>query len=293
MNRLFAGIAVECPKLIPLSETCSLDSADISAVILPLVSVITPVYNAERWLRQTLATVQAQTWTHWEHILVDDGSQDDSRAILDAAALADPRCRPLYQESNQGPSAARNLALEAARGRYVAFLDADDLWHPEKLARCIEWMRRYDYAFIYHDYRHMSHDGSQVGRRIAGPEELNLRTLHTRRGTGGCLSVVLDCERIMNPRFPVLTDRRNAEDFCLWLTLIQQGHVGHRLPFDLGRYRLTPRSRSSNKLDAALSTWRLYRCFSELSLPVAAYWWTQYVWNAFWLHRIARPRLPA
>jgi glycosyltransferase involved in cell wall biosynthesis len=282
-----------CAQLIGTAETAQTGVAAAPHWDAPLVSIVTPVYNAARWLPQTLATVQAQTWTDWEHILVDDGSKDGSQSILEASALADSRRRPLYLRSNQGPSAARNRALETARGRYVAFLDADDLWHPEKLARSMQWMHEHHFAFIYHDYRHLSHDGLRVGRRIAGPEELNLRTLHTRRGTGGCLSVVLDREQVGDLRFPPLSHHYKAEDFCLWLSLIQQGHVGHRLPADLGRYRLTPRSRSSNKIGCAVDVWRLYRRFSHLPVPVAALWWIQYAWNTFWLYRSARPRVPA
>src|ERR1039458_10379468 len=102
---------------------------------MPLVSIITPVFNASRWLPETFATVRAQTLTDWEQILVDDGSTDDSLAMVEAAAAEDPRFRSLRTPCNGGPSAARNLAIEAARGRFIAFLDADDLWHPEKLAR--------------------------------------------------------------------------------------------------------------------------------------------------------------
>jgi glycosyltransferase involved in cell wall biosynthesis len=255
---------------------------------MPVVSVITPVYNAERWLPETLATMQAQTLTDWEQILVDDGSTDNSAAIAEAAAAADHRIRLLKTARNQGPSAARNLALDAARGRFIAFLDADDLWLPQKLSRCIAWMTAHGHGFIYHDYRQISADGASVGALIKGPEELNLRSLHTRRGTG-CLSVVIDRELIPHFRFPSHHDFLH-EDFCAWLGLIQQGYVGRRLAADLGRYRLSEQSRSANKVFAAAESWRIYRDASKLSRMRAALWWMQYAWNGFWLHRAARPR---
>jgi glycosyltransferase involved in cell wall biosynthesis len=256
--------------------------------IMPLVSIVTPVYNAARWLPETMASVRSQTLADWEHLLVDDGSTDESVAIVTAAAAADPRVRLLETPCNGGPSAARNMALDAARGRFIAFLDADDLWLPEKLAHSVRWMTARGYEFIYHDYRHISHDGRKVGRLVQGPDELNLRTLHTHRGTG-CLTVVIDRERIPGFRFPTITPYR-AEDFCLWSNLIRQGHIGHRLPRDLARYRLLPRSRSANKLGGALNAWRIYRRFSRLSVAQAAFWWVQFAWNAFWLHRNARPQ---
>ncbi|MDE3187025.1 MAG: glycosyltransferase family 2 protein [Acidobacteriota bacterium] len=257
---------------------------------MPLVSIITPIYNAAVWLPETLATVRAQTLTDWEHILVDDGSSDDSVAIVEAEAAIDPRIRLLHTPRNGGPSAARNMALDAALGRFIAFLDADDLWLPEKLSRCVEWMTSRGYGFIYHDYRQMSQDGSRVGALITGPEELNLRTLHTRRGTGGCLSVVIDREKISDFSFRVDDSRYLHEDFCAWLSLVRNGHLGHRLAADLGRYRLSATSRSANKLVGAIKVWKIYRELSPLPWTVAASWWMQYAWSSFWQQRYARPR---
>jgi glycosyltransferase involved in cell wall biosynthesis len=256
---------------------------------MPVVSIVTPVYNAARWLPETLATVRAQTFTDWEQVLVDDGSTDGSREIIEAAAAEDPRFRVLQSAGRQGPSAARNLALDAARGRFIAFLDADDLWLPEKLALAVEWMTTHGYGFIYHDYRHMSHDGALIGPLITGPEVLDFRTLHTRRGTGGCLSMVIDREKIPGFYFP-RGYHLTHEDFIGWMSIIQRGENGHRLPFDLGRYRLSAQSRSSNKRRAISDTWKIYRQFSNLSVPRAALWWTIYIWNSFWLYRGARPR---
>jgi teichuronic acid biosynthesis glycosyltransferase TuaG len=256
---------------------------------MPLVSIITPVYNATRWLPETLDTVRAQTLTDWEQILVDDGSTDNSFAIIEAAAREDSRFRLLSTPRNGGPSAARNFALEAARGRFIAFLDADDLWLPEKLARSVEWITGQNYPFIYHDYRHMSNDGSHIGALIKAPEVLDMRTLHTRRGHGGCLSMVIDRAQVAGFHFPAEHRYFLHEDFCAWLSLIRQGHIGHRLPADLGRYRLSTTSRSANRLRGAINTWKIYREISNLPPLNAALWWTRYAWNSFWLHRYARP----
>jgi teichuronic acid biosynthesis glycosyltransferase TuaG len=251
------------------------------------VSIITPVYNAARWLPETLASVRAQTHEDWEHILVDDCSTDDSLAIIEAAARDDSRIRAVRAPRNGGPSAARNLALKAARGRFIAFLDADDLWLPEKLTRSVALLKEREYPFVYHDYRHMSHDGARVGALIPAPEKLDLRTLHTQRGMG-CLCVVIDRERVPDFRFPE-DCKYLHEDFCAWLGMIRGGHIGRRLPADLARYRLSKEGRSSNKLKSASETWKIYRGESKLSLIRAAFWWTQYAWNGFWLHRHARP----
>jgi teichuronic acid biosynthesis glycosyltransferase TuaG len=183
----------------------------------------------------------------------------------------------------------RNIALDVARGRYIAFIDADDLWLPEKLARSIAWMVTHNYCFIYHDYRHFTHIGGEVGAVIAGPEELNLRTQHTRRGVN-CVGVVIDRQKIPGFRFVEGLYRYHHEDFIAWLNLLQRGYVGHRLPADLGRYRLSKKSLGANKFAAAVRTWRIYRDLSKLPFSRAASWWMQYGWNSFWLRRHARPR---
>ena len=255
---------------------------------MPQVSVITPVYNAARWLPETLESVRVQTMLSWEHILVDDGSTDESVSIIQHAGTADPRIRLLRTRGKMGPAAARNLALANAQGRYLAFLDADDLWLPEKLVCCLDWMQAHDSSFVFHDYRHMSSDGIRLGAVISGADQLNLRTLHTRRGHG-CLCMVFDRKRVEDLCFPIGA-RAKHEDFLAWLRIIKQGHVGHRVPHDLGRYRVSESSRNANKLHAAYNTWLIYRSASKLPLPRAISWWTQYAWNAFRMYRYARPQ---
>lgn len=256
---------------------------------MPLVSVITPVFNAVEFLADALRSVQEQTHSEWEHILVDDGSTDGSLEMMEDAARNDSRHRVLRTQGRIGPAKARNQGLECALGRYVAFLDADDLWLPQKLECCLSRMRANDYSFIYHDYRHLSRDGKKTGAVIAGPDRLDLQTLHSRRGVGSCLTVVLDWEQLRDFRFPNDHEDLN-EDFVAWLRLVKKGHVGYRLAEDLGRYRLSEGSRNGNRIASAVACWRIYRNESKLPFSVALNWWTQYAWNAFWTHRRAVPR---
>lgn len=255
------------------------------------VSIVTPMFNARAWLPALFETTRGQQFQRFEHLLVDDCSSDGSVEEALRLGAGDERVKVLRMPRNGGPAAARNMAIEAAGGRFLAFLDADDLWLPQKLERQLGWMKQQGHAFTYHDYRHMSHDGKRLGAVVSGPDVLTLKSLHTHRGTGGCLSVMVDTQQLPWFRFPDL-QRSLPEDFLAWLAIIQRGHHGHRLPHDLGRYRLTPASRSSNKLAAALAVWHLYRRVERLPISTAVSWWSQYAWNARRLYKRARPVEP-
>lgn len=250
----------------------------------PLVSVITPVFNAAKFLPETIRSVREQTLPDWEHILADDGSTDSSVEIIRQAGAADPRVRLIDAGNRGGPAKARNEALATARGRFVAFLDADDLWLPTKLERCVATMVSNSYSLAYHDYRHMSADGNKVGALITGPDALDWKALHTRRGVGGCLAVVIDREKVPAFRFPS-HDCGRHEDFVAWAQVLKHGHIGHRVPEDLGRYRLSCGGRNSGKIGSAIECWRAYRRESQLPWARATSWWLQYAWNAYWMYR--------
>ncbi|MGH9560680.1 MAG: glycosyltransferase family 2 protein, partial [Terracidiphilus sp.] len=173
-------------------------------------------------------------------------------------------------------------------GRYLAFLDADDLWLPPKLERCIAWMTANNCGFVYHDYRNISADGRNVGALITGPDKLDWKTLHTRRGVG-CLTVIIDRHKIAEFRFPPHYSGPH-EDFLAWGQLIRMGHTGCRVPEDLARYRASGEGRNADKFGAAAECWRNYRTESRLPLLRAASWWLQYAWNAYWMHRRGTPQ---
>ena len=254
-----------------------------------IVSIITPFYNAKLWLGKVVAVTQAQNLQDFEHLLVDDSSTDGGADDLRRMCENDSRYRILTMAVNGGPSAARNLALSVARGQYIAFLDADDTWLPEKLEQQVQWMKQTGHAFSFHDYRFMSHDGRLVGDVVSGPDLLTFRTLHTQRGVG-CLSVMIDSWQVKEFRFSEMRQRAMPEDFVAWLSIIQAGHLGHRMPQDLGRYRVSNNSRSANKMNASKGLWLILRDIEKFHLFRAISYWICYAWGAFKLHRRARPK---
>ncbi len=255
----------------------------------PDVSVITPARNAGPYIGHALASVALQS-AKYEHLVVDDASTDDTRQIVLEWAKRYSNIRLICLDDCVGSIAARNIALQAARGRYLAFLDADDVWLPMKLETQLRYMKQKELAMTYTDYRHMSHDGSRVGRLICGPDSVDWHRHHTSRYIG-CLTVMLDREKVGCFSFPTVKPAVRGEDFLAWSNVLRMIGAAHRCPGDLARYRLMRASRSSNKPKAVMSIWRLYRHVEKLDWHTALRLWVQFLVAAALKHAMARPRM--
>ncbi|PZP32761.1 MAG: glycosyl transferase [Shewanella oneidensis] len=254
----------------------------------PMVSIITPCFNSSKWLPLFFEQIRRQTLKNWELIIVDDCSVDDSYNLSLEFALKDCRVKVFKLDSNSGPSVARNFGLNKSSGRFIAFLDTDDLWHPSKLLIQVSWMKSFSIPMSYHDYRHISYDSKFVGRKVQGPDFFDWVTLHKRRGIG-CLTVMFDRHLCNLPTFPEDSEGYIAEDLVAWLNVLKTGVVARRLPLTLGYYRLSVNSRSSNKLKAVLSVFFIYRKLENLSLPKTIWFMLNYMIHSFFIHRFSRP----
>ena len=232
----------------------------------PLVSVITPVWNAAATLAETVASVRAQSMPDWEMILVDDGSTDGARALAEALAAAEPRLRVLGWAENRGPAAARNAGIRAARGRYIAFLDADDLWRPDKLALQLAAMQA-GARFVFSAYGRMDAGGRRLGD-VPAPARLTYAEL-LKGNCIGCLTAIYDTAHFGKVEMP---DIRRRQDYSLWLQLLARGGEAHGLARVLADYRVRPGSLSADKLAAAGATWAIYRQTAGLGRARAGYY---------------------
>ncbi len=233
----------------------------------PAVSVVTPVWNAAATLAETVASVRAQSFDDWEHLLVDDASTDGSPALARALAASDPRIRILTLAANGGPAAARNAGIRAARGRYIAFVDADDLWRPQKLARQIGFMRAEGHALTFSAYRRIAADGRPLG--IVRPPARVDRAELLKGNVIGCLTAVYDTAAVGRLEMPPI---RRRQDFGLWLEILSRVPHAHALPEVLADYRVHPGSLSADKLGAVQATWALYREVEGMSRPRAGWY---------------------
>ena len=245
-----------------------------------LVSIIVPSYNAATYIGETIRSVIAQTYPEWEMVIADDCSVDQTLESIRSFAQHDARIRFIALTRNGGPAAARNAALEQARGRWIAFLDSDDLWLPEKLARSMAHARRENAALVFTGFRRMSADGARVGHYIGVPRTLSYRQLlgHTAIATS---TVLIDRERAGDIRMESVY----YDDFVCWLSILRQGHVAHGLDEDLMRYRVMRGSVSRNKGASARAVWRIYRDTLRLGRLPAAWHFARYAFHALLKYR--------
>ncbi len=249
----------------------------------PLVSIITPLYNAEAFISQTLSSVQNQTYTNWEHIIVDDASSDDGVKIVEDAAKTDDRIRLVENSKNNGAAVCRNIATENASGDFIAFLDSDDLWHPEKLKKQLQFMMVENCAVSYTSYRHMDEEGTLLNKRIKALPSLSYKKQHSNNYIGNLTGIynanVLG--KIVAPNI------RKRQDWAVWLEAIKQSQKpALGLQEDLAYYRVRQGSISANKMNLIQYNFRFYKEYLGYSWMSSAY----YLLRFFWEYFLVRPR---
>lgn len=241
-----------------------------------LVSIIMPSYNSAKFIAQSIESVIRQTEPNWELLITDDCSQDETAAVVARYAASDPRIRFSALERNAGPAEARNHSLNRARGRYIAFLDSDDLWYERKLEKQLAFMRQNGYAFTATDYDTIREDGSPLNRVVRMPAAIDYR--HYLRNTIiGCLTVLIDRKQVGAFTMPSI---RSSQDMALWLAIMRRGFVAHGLNETLSTYRLVANSNTAKKWKAARHVWHVYRRCEHLSLVRSAYCFVGYAINA-------------
>ncbi|MCM1133950.1 MAG: glycosyltransferase [Clostridium sp.] len=234
-----------------------------------LVSIIVPVYNAGLYIEEAIDMVQAQTYRNWELILVDDCSGDDSREKIKGRAAGDEeRIRLIAKPVNGGAAGARNTGIEAAEGRYIAFLDADDIWKPEKLEKELAFMKDKQAAFCFTAYEFGDENAKGTGKVVHVPAQLSYEKALSRTIIFTS-TVLLDTEK--TGRELIHMPEIKSEDTATWWKLLRNGFSAYGLDEVLAIYRRPAKSLSSNKLEAVRRIWRLYRRQEKLSIWYSCY----------------------
>ncbi|MEN3036863.1 MAG: glycosyltransferase family 2 protein [Candidatus Methanosuratincola petrocarbonis] len=238
-----------------------------------LVSIITPCHNSSEFISQTIDSVLAQKYENWEMILVDDRSTDNTVQIIEDYMKRDSRIRLIKLEKNCGPAVARNRAIEEARGRYIAFLDSDDIWLPEKLEKQINFMSENDVSLCYSSYYLIDENGSDRGIFIT--KETATYTELLKTCFIGNLTAIYDAGKLGKQYMEDV----GHQDYTLWLKILKSGASARGILEPLAKYRLRSRSISSNKIKAARWQWNIYRKIEKLSLHRSIYYFVHYTYN--------------
>ena len=232
------------------------------------ISIVVPVYNAEKYIEQTVDMVRRQTFTDWELILVEDCSKDKSAEVLRMLEqkLQDSRIRVIYKERNEGAAGARNTGVEAAEGRYLAFLDADDIWKENKLADELAFLTEKKAAFVFTAYEFGDENGIGTGKIVRVPDTLTYKKALSRTVIFTSTTLfdvsVLGKELVKMPDVP-------SEDSATWWQILRAGYTAYGYPEVTTIYRRPPKSLSSNKGKAIQRIWYLYRKVEKLPLATS------------------------
>ncbi len=233
-----------------------------------LVSIIVPVYNAGQYIEETIKMVCRQTYTQWELILVDDCSTDDGRKKMEAFCKKDARINLIHQKENQGAAMARNVGLSYAKGRFIAFLDADDIWISEKLEKELHFMKEQNVGFVFTGYEFGDEAARGTGKVVKVPKTLTYKEALSRTVIF-TTTVMFDTNKISKKLIEMPNIK--SEDTATWWRILREGHTAYGLNEVLAIYRRAGKTLSSNKLEAIRRIWMLYREEEKLSLPYCIY----------------------
>jgi teichuronic acid biosynthesis glycosyltransferase TuaG len=242
-----------------------------------------PVYNAAKTLSPSIESVLQQSHVDWELLLIDDGSTDGSRRLIEESAARDPRIQPVYLETNAGAAEARNVGVRKAKGRFIAFLDSDDLWLPTKLEKQVAKHLEQDLAITFTDYEWIDSTGHSMKIVVRAPDHPTWRDLTWGNNIGLSTSMV-DRGRAGDP---IMLPLRLNHDFALWLELLRKGNRAERLPEVLVLYRMHAGSLSQNKAESTLTNWKILHRIEGLSV------FETFPRMLFWSVRTAARRLLA
>jgi glycosyltransferase involved in cell wall biosynthesis len=228
----------------------------------PLVSIITPSFNSEKFIAQTINSVQNQTYSNWEMIIVDDASTDATAQIIIDFLKNDSRLVFHRLSLNSGAGVARNKALDFAKGRFIAFLDADDLWKPEKLKKQVDFLQSNKVPFTFSFYDCINEEGKALNKTVTAPETLTYRQLFFCNFVGN-LTGIYDVNYF--GKIPI-SGLRKRQDWMVWLTILKNIKKAKPVPESLAFYRIRKNSISASKTDLLKHNFAVYRKFHGINL---------------------------
>jgi teichuronic acid biosynthesis glycosyltransferase TuaG len=242
-----------------------------------LVSIIMPTYNVGELVKDTVGTVLFQTYSNWELLIIDDCSSDNTQSILQDLASHDSRIKCYFSSQNLGAGSSRNIGLSNSNGQYIAFLDSDDLWEPEKLELQINFMNQKNAPICHTSFSFIDESGEARNGFVNVSESLNLRQ-NLKRTEIGTSTAMIDRKLVTHDfKFNKI---RARQDLKLWIDLLSLGYTSYGLQKELVKYRVRDGSVSSNKFKMLYVTLKVYCSVRSLPLSKRLYYYFFYVFNA-------------
>lgn len=245
-----------------------------------LISIIMPAYNAEKYIANSIESVIEQTYANWELIIIDDGSTDRTLKIATEYKNKDERIIVTNTRVNSGVAKARNIGYSISKGRFVAFLDSDDIWLNRKLAVQLDFILKKKCALVYSSYELIDEDGISLRKKVIAPKTTSYRSL-LRGSRIGCLTVMIDKQLVTS--FEMLSI--GHEDYQTWLEVIKTYGDAKGEESILAQYRVFSKSLSANKRRAAIWQWEIYRKSEKLNLFLSSFYFICYALNAKYKYR--------
>ena len=243
-----------------------------------LVSIIIPVYNASRFLEETINSIQEQTYSNWEAIFIDDCSSDNSYNLIKKYQKEDKRIKLIKNKTNSGAAVSRNNGIDHAEGDYLCFLDADDKWHPEKLEKQINFMQELNCEFSFTGYQFANEKCNPNGKIVSVPDKINYKQA-LKNTTIWTSTVMFDMNKLSKEDIHMPNIKR-GQDTATWWKVLKKIKYAYGLNEVLSYYRRTNNSLSANKLTALKRTWNLYRNVEHLNILSSFYNFCWYCFNA-------------
>ena len=243
----------------------------------PLVSIITPSFNSEKFIAETIQSVQNQTYQNWEMIIVDDGSADQTKEIIENLMKDDSRIQFFPLLKNGGPAKARNIAINQAKGKYMTFLDADDIWFPDFIENSIKTILKTGIYFVFSSYRRSNENLEFVYSDFIVPKKV-IYTDILKTNSISCLTAFIDIAVLGKKSMPEITKR---QDMGLWLKYLKEIPFAYGIQETKAIYRIRENSLSRNKANLLKYQWQFYRKIEHLSVLESTYYMFQWMIRGF------------
>lgn len=238
----------------------------------PLISIIIPTYNSQKYIHQTLKSVFEQTIQDWELLLIDDGSSDNTKAIIQTIQEQEPRIKVIFLPQNAGPANARNMGIKNAAGKFITFLDADDIWFPNFLERSLQECKK-GHPFVFASYKRLDENLNPLLPDFIVPKQVDYDAI-LKTNSISCLTAFINIDQLGKKYMPLVKKR---QDMGLWLQYLKEIDYAIGIKEPLAIYRIRKHSLSRNKWQLLKPQWYFYRKVENLSIPQSIYymfWWS-------------------